>query len=205
MYLLLPQEEKDLDSNIALDKFSLLYPLASEVLESCSQIPNTIKLLPKRIIHGDLKLNNIRFDEAEEKAVCLLDLDTMIRLPVCVDIGDAARSWCNQKDEADENSEFNVGIFEKMLEGYLATASFITKEELASIPNGVKALTLELSARFIIDAFEETYFKLDPNAFEDLYDQNLHKARAQIRLFKSIKSQEPLINSIIELCGRNLS
>ena len=57
---------------------------------------NSIKGLPERIIHGDLKLNNIRFDETGNKAIAIVDLDTLGVSKIVIDIGDAIRSWCHK-------------------------------------------------------------------------------------------------------------
>ncbi|MCA9493351.1 MAG: phosphotransferase, partial [Myxococcales bacterium] len=46
--------------------------------------------LPRRVIHGDLKISNILFDEADPReARCLIDLDTVGRMPLWMELGDA--------------------------------------------------------------------------------------------------------------------
>jgi Ser/Thr protein kinase RdoA (MazF antagonist) len=49
--------------------------------------------LPDRIVHGDPKISNVVFDPATEEALALIDLDTLAKMPVVLELGDAFRSW----------------------------------------------------------------------------------------------------------------
>ncbi|MGZ3823175.1 MAG: phosphotransferase enzyme family protein, partial [Mucilaginibacter sp.] len=51
-------------------------------------------LLPKRITHNDTKLNNVLFD-ADDNAICVIDLDTVMTGYVAYDFGDAIRTITN--------------------------------------------------------------------------------------------------------------
>ena len=144
--------------------------------------------LPKRIIHGDLKLNNIRFANDSSHAIAFLDLDTLGRHSVVIDIADAARSWCNRADEGDvKQARFDLDIFRAMMIGYTKTAGFLSKEERVAIPGATAQIALELSARFAVDAYRESYFKLDHKRYPDLFTQNFAKARAQFALYRDIE------------------
>lgn len=155
--------------------------------------------LPKRIIHGDPKLNNIRFAGDSSRAIALLDLDTLGRHSVAIDVADASRSWCNRADEGDmQNAKFDLDIFHAMMEGYAQTANFLMKEEREAIPGAIAQIALELSARFLTDAYRESYFKLDREQYPDLFTQNSAKARAQFVLYQDINKKQNEIRKITE-------
>lgn len=182
-------------------KYKTLLGPAVKVLEDYKNLTNQISLLPARIIHGDLKINNIRFNKSGD-AVCLLDLDTLGRHQIVTDIAGAARTWCNKADEGDvKNSKFEPGVFKSMLTGYLITAKFITKREIQSIPETIERTILVLAARFITDAFEEKYFRLNKKQYRNLYEQNKSKALAQLALYGDFLKKRKHVNQIIKnLC-----
>jgi Ser/Thr protein kinase RdoA (MazF antagonist) len=180
------------------DKYKALYPLTEVILVHYEKIKDSIKALPERIIHGDLKLNNIRFDETGKKAIAIVDLDTLGVNKIVIDIGDAIRSWCHKFMEVDGKDDlFDLDTFRSIMSGYLSTAVFMTREEFESIPEGVIVMMLELSARYIIDAYEETYFRLDPERYPNLYEQDKTKAFAQMRLFSDFKKKIDKVHKIL--------
>jgi len=179
-------------------KYRELHDLSMEVLENYKKIKNKEYGLPDRIVHGDLKINNIRFDE-KEKAVCLLDLDTLGRGKIATDIADAARTWCNKADEGDvKNSKFDLKIFENMMRGYLDTAKFATRGEIKQIPEAIQKVILVLSTRFLTDAFEEKYFRLNSEQYKNLYEQNKTKSFAQMVLYRDFLKKKESVDKIIK-------
>jgi len=143
--------------------------------------------VPARVIHGDPKFNNLLFvGEApgeRERGVGLIDLDTLARLPLYVDLGDAWRSWCNGRREDESDAELDLSIFRASAEGYLGEFPVqLAREELASLAHGLERIALELSARFAADALEECYFGWDRDRFEAAGDHNLARARGQLAL-----------------------
>lgn len=183
------------------EKYETTADLAGQVLKNYNRLENNIDLLPDRMTHGDLKINNIRFNHNGE-AICLLDLDTLGRNKIVSDLAGAARTWCNGADEGDvKSSSFDLRVFESMLKGYLSTARFITKEEVRSVPDAVERVILVLAARFLTDAFEEEYFRLEEKRYPDLYVQNRTKATAQLNLYQDFLKKKPsAINIIKDLC-----
>ena len=180
------------------EKYKNLAELANEVLESWEKLDDNIDLLPDRIIHGDLKINNIRFSSAG-KAICLLDLDTLGRYKTIMDFAGGARTWCNKSNEDDiENSKFEIKIFEAMLGGYLSMARFLSKEEIKMIPAAIEKVILVLTARFLTDAFEEAYFKLVTGQYPNLYEQNKTKALAQLSLYNDLVSKKKYLNKVVK-------
>ncbi|MGB7290824.1 MAG: phosphotransferase [Thermodesulfobacteriota bacterium] len=180
------------------DKYKTLSPLTEEILIQYEKIKDSIEGLPERIIHGDLKLNNIRFDEKGQKAIAIVDLDTLGTGKIVIDIGDAIRSWCHKLVGPDgEDDLFDLDMFRFIMSGYLSTAVFMTREEIKSIPEGVVMMMLELSARYITDAYEESYFRLDSERYANLFEQNKTKAFAQMRLFNDFKKKIGKVDNIL--------
>lgn len=182
-------------------KYNELVGLTNTVLKNYERVGNKIKNCPDRIIHGDLKINNVRFN-FRNKAICLLDLDTLGKNKIATDIASGARTWCNKADEGDiKNSRFDLKVFENMLAGYLSTAKFITTREIKSIPETIERVILVLVARFITDAFEEKYFRFNSGQYKNLYEQNKTKALAQVVLYEDFVNKRKSINKIIKnLC-----
>lgn len=180
------------------DKYKALSPLTGVILIEYENIKDSIKGLPDRIIHGDLKIDNIRFDDRGREAIALVDLDTLGTNKIVVDIGDAVRSWCRKVRDVDEDGDlFDLDTFRCMMSGYLSTASFMTGEEIKSIPEGVTMMMLELSARYIRDAYEESYFRLDSERYGNLYEQNKMRAYAQMRLHSDFKKKREKVDQIL--------
>ena len=70
--------------------------------------------LPLRVTHNDTKLNNIMIDDETGKAICVIDLDTVMPGFVLSDIGDFIRTAANTGAEDDENLDHvnvNLPIF----------------------------------------------------------------------------------------------
>ncbi|MEN0067257.1 MAG: phosphotransferase [Myxococcota bacterium] len=150
--------------------------------------------LPRRVVHGDLKISNVRFDE--DQAVALIDLDTLARRTLDVELGDAMRSWCNPVPEDALDARFDVNLFRAAMEGYAKGvaeseakgAGGPTDDEWASIVPCTERIALELSARFAKDALEESYFGWDER-FGGRGEHNLIRAQGQAKLAKSLADQ----------------
>lgn len=145
--------------------------------------------LPLRVVHGDLKFNNILFagsDAADkDSAVSLIDLDTLCRLPLWVEMGDAWRSWCNRAGEDEPEAELDLEVFRSSAEGYLAELSLpLAPGERDSLVHGLERIALELCARFSADILRESYFAWDPARFASSAEHNLTRARGQLSLYR---------------------
>ncbi len=137
-----------------------------------------------RIAHGDLKISNLRFD-AQGRGLCLLDFDTLSKLPLDIELGDAARSWCNPLGEDVAQAQFDVELFEAGFGAY-AAANPLQPEEREALPRGVQRICLELAARFAADALAESYFGWRPEVAPTRGDHNLLRARGQASLAASV-------------------
>lgn len=148
-----------------------------------------------RTIHGDPKINNILFDVYDQKAVSIIDLDTVKPGLFQYDIGDCLRSACNRQTEDAECStvHFDVDICRLILKTYLsATAAILTESDTRYLYNSIHLLPLELGLRYLTDYLEgNRYFKVD------FPEHNLFRALVQFHLTASIEQQENQIRGMI--------
>ena len=137
--------------------------------------------------HGDLKLSNLLFDD-EGEGICLVDLDTLGRLKLAHELGDACRSWCNPEGE-DRPGRFDLARFAAAIEGYRQSAPKRYIAELPTIVAGLQAICFELSARFLADALHEVYFGWDSARYATRGHHNLARAESQLALARSVRKQ----------------
>jgi len=156
----------------------------------------TQKKLPIRLMHGDPKVNNIMFDRRTEKAVSVVDLDTVKPGLVHYDIGDCLRSGCNPIGEETEQWElvaFEADLCQGLLQGYLSVArAFLTENDYLYLYDAIRLLAFELGLRFFTDHLAgNVYFKVKHP------EHNLIRALVQFKLAESIEAQEKLIRALI--------
>jgi Ser/Thr protein kinase RdoA (MazF antagonist) len=151
--------------------------------------------IPMRITHNDTKFNNILLDE-NDKALCVIDLDTVMSGYVHYDFGDAIRTAANTASE-DENDlskvKMDIGLFKAYSEGYLSetveTLNDVEKEYLAFAP---RLITYTIAVRFLTDYIDgDNYFKIHHPL------HNLQRSRAQLRLVMSMEEQYEEMRGII--------
>ena len=170
-------------------EFSRVQTLADEVFDLANQLPD-LGDQPDRIVHGDPKVSNVVFSEDTNNALCLIDLDTLGRMPIALELGDAFRSWCNPLAEDEPGAEFSLPIFHSAIAGYAhETKNLLTESEWRRIPAATFTIAVELAARFCADALNESYFGWDATHFQSASQHNQARARSQINLARSISTQ----------------
>lgn len=160
-------------------KHTVCNPIAEDIRTRAMRHAHTIAVLPSRVCHGDLKLNNLRFDTTETRAIALIDLDTIGRYSLPLELGDMLRSWCRS-----ESNSLDIELWCTLMSAYRKAAHFLTDEEWRLIPDGFVEITLSLAARYLTDAYEERWFKHDPS-YSSLYEQNVARSRMQLALLDS--------------------
>jgi hypothetical protein len=153
--------------------------------------------LPLRLMHGDPKVNNIMFNTTTQKAVSVIDLDTVKPGLVHYDIGDCLRSACNPQGEETKQWEtvyFDADMCNAILQGYFSQArDFLTENDYAYIYDAIRLIAFELGLRFFTDHLAgNVYFKVK------YPEHNLARALVQFKLTESIESQETSICGIIK-------
>lgn len=172
------------------------------IKDTGARIVDTVASLPAlphcsdRNVHGDPKISNIVFDAACVHAICFIDLDTLARMPVALELGDALRSWCNCAEEDSAEARFDVARFRAALQGYAAPArEFIAETEWRAIPAATLRIAVELAARFCADALNECYFGWDSRRYASASDHNQARACAQLELARSIRENLGLLET----------
>lgn len=153
--------------------------------------------IPVRVTHNDTKINNILFDQESGKAVCVIDLDTVMPGSALYDFGDALRMGGSTaaEDETDlDKVWFEVSAFEAFARGYLGEMKdSLTETEIALLPLSVKLMTYECGIRFLTDYLNgDTYFKIHRE------HHNLDRARNQFKLVEDIAAKEALLAEAVK-------
>lgn len=158
--------------------------------------------IPYRVTHNDTKLSNILFDKDTNKAVCLIDLDTVMPGALAYDFGEGVRTSISlAKEDEQDLSKISIDLnrFESFTKGFLENVrNIITPEEQDTLVLGAWMMTYENALRFVADYLNgDVYF----NVSEDIKDHNLVRAKAQIELLKQIEENEEKMEGMIKKYG----
>ena len=150
-----------------------------------------------RVTHNDTKLNNVLFDKDTRKAVCVVDLDTVMPGLAMNDFGDAVRHGANTaaEDETDLGKvHLDLNLFGSFAEGFLAgCGGSLTEEEIRLLPMGAMVISYELGMRFLTDHLQgDVYFRTHRP------DHNLDRARVQMALLQDMEEKRPQMERIVE-------
>ena len=195
----------NLKKSLAADKFNRAADVKAEIdfaLKHENIVGNIVNLLesgkmPSRVTHNDTKLNNVLIDTRTDKAVCVIDLDTMMPGSICYDFGDSIRFGCNPCLEDTPETEkviFSTPLFEEYARGYLSVfGDAITEIEKKNLTMGAILMTYECGIRFLTDYLDgDVYFRLSRER------QNIDRTRTQFKLVADMESQYDKLNSIID-------
>lgn len=167
--------------------------------KDCSVITDLLDSgeLPVRVTHNDTKLNNVLFDKATNKGICVVDLDTVMPGSSLYDFGDSIRFGANTaaEDEKDLSKvSLNLEYFKAYVEGYLeAAGKSLTEDEIKYLPFAAKLLTLECGIRFLGDFINgDVYFKTE------YPEHNLVRARTQFKLVEDMEAKYGDMMRIVE-------
>ena len=152
--------------------------------------------LPLRVTHNDTKLNNVLLDRKTRKALCVLDLDTVMPGLSVHDFGDSIRfgAATAAEDEQDlSKMSLDLHMFEVYTKGFLETATTLTDKEVEMLPMGALIMTLEVGLRFLKDYIDgDLYFK---TAYPE---HNLVRARTQLKLVADIENKMDEMKRIVD-------
>lgn len=187
---------KALNTHPHHDFFDKASTLASQLIASMKEIGPIITTL--RHAHGDPKISNILFDD-KERALCLVDMDTLSFTGWSLELGDAMRSWSNKSKEDIEDCHTDMDIFAMALKGYASVMrGIISEKEVDEFLKHVKAITLCLSMRYAADTLNESYFSFDNNRFSRSAPHNFIRAKSMFNLFHSFKERDVQMRKIAE-------
>lgn len=141
--------------------------------------------LPLRITHNDTKIDNVLFD-SDDRALCVIDLDTVMPGYTAFDFGDSIRTAANTGFEDDPDLDavkLNFEVFEAYASGFLTeTRSVLSTSELQSLAFSGLYMTFIMALRFLTDfLMGDIYYKVNYPA------HNIARCRAQLRLVESME------------------
>lgn len=151
--------------------------------------------IPLRVTHNDTKLNNVLLDCRTRKAMCVIDLDTVMPGSSLYDYGDSIRfgAATAPEDEPDVSKmSLDLALFRVYTRGFLTACPSMTAKEIELMPLGAKIITLELAVRFLTDYLDGDLY------FQTAYpEHNLVRARAQIKLVADMEKKWEEMQKIV--------
>ena len=153
--------------------------------------------IPERITHNDTKFNNVMMDWETGRAMCVVDLDTVMPGLVLYDFGDMVRTTTSStlEDEKDLSKVvMQMPMFEALARGYVtAAADFLTPKERSYLAFAGKLITFTIGIRFLADYLcGDVYFRVHRP------DHNLDRCRTQFKLVQSIADQEEEMQKLVD-------
>ena len=143
--------------------------------------------IPIRVTHNDTKVSNCLFT-TNDKGLCMIDLDTVMKGIIHYDFGDALRSTCNtaKEDETDlDKIQFQSDYYQAYKTGFLEKYSeSITPLEIELLPLSVKTMIFIMGLRFLTDFLNnDLYYKTEYGL------HNLDRAANQFTLIQRLETQ----------------
>jgi len=157
--------------------------------------------LPERVTHNDTKLNNVLIDDVTGEGICVIDLDTVMPGSALYDFGDLIRMGTTTAAE-DERDLSKVGVdlslFTELARGFLdATRNLLTPTETSLLVFGGRLITYEQAIRFLTDYLNgDVYYKTH------YAEQNLDRARTQIRMVEDMEGKQAKMEAILHRLRR---
>ncbi|MCD8149465.1 MAG: phosphotransferase [Clostridiales bacterium] len=153
--------------------------------------------IPLRVTHNDTHYSNILVDPDTKKAICLIDLDTVMPGVSILDFGDSVRAAAATYDE-DERSgdiELDLEMYRFQLQGYAdEMGRVLTAKEKELINYAVWLMCLERGIRYLTD-----YLNGDQNITDfSCEQQNLYRAVNQFFLVLDIEEKKDDMREISE-------
>ena len=155
--------------------------------------------LPWRITHNDCKLNNLLFD-ADGRAICVIDLDTVMPGTLLFDFGDMARTMlspvpedCGDLARIEVRREQFAALARGYVEGCGKLLAVIERDNLVF---AARLVTGIMGLRFLSDYLEgDRYFRVAHPA------HNLDRARNQFTLYAALTAQADALQELVPGSG----
>ncbi len=155
--------------------------------------------LPWRITHNDCKLNNLLFDH-DGRAICVVDLDTVMPGTVLFDFGDMARTMLSPVAE-DSTDLARVAVrrehFAALAQGYVeGSGDTLRPIERDNLAFAARLVTGVIGLRFLTDHLDgDRYFRTTHP------DHNLERARNQFALLAALTAQAEELQALVPVAG----
>lgn len=147
-----------------------------------------------RVMHHDTKISNVLFD-ADNKGICVIDLDTVMPGYFISDFGDMMRTYLSPASEEETDlSKVKVRkeYYSAIVSGYLSEMKDeLSIAEQAHLVYAGQFMVYMQAIRFLTDYFNNDIY------YGAKYEQhNLLRARNQLTLLDSITQQEQSLSSV---------
>lgn len=146
---------------------------------------------PRQAIHGDCKVNNLLFHDADPEVMAVIDLDTLMVGDPAWDFGDLARSVFIGAEEAAGAPALSLDRFERLCRGFVA--GYPNIEDPVRYARAPAHMSFMLAVRFLTDHLRgDEYFKVSRPG------DNLRRAEAQLDLARQCQEAAPMFEEAIE-------
>lgn len=202
-----PARYRQLEDAIARNEAGRLGSVTAEI-EFCRQYEREVHALldameageiPLRVTHNDTKLNNVLLDAQTRKALCVIDLDTVMPGFAANDFGDSIRFGASTaaEDETDLSKvTMSLDLYAAFAGAFLGACS-LTQPEIELLPMGAKLMTLECGVRFLTDYLNgDVYFHVK------YPEHNLVRCRTQIALAEDMERKWDEMSAIVTEASR---
>ena len=156
-------------------------------------------VLPLRVTHNDTKLNNVMLDAKTRKALCVIDLDTVMPGLAAFDFGDSIRFGAATAAEDEKELSkvsMDLDLYTVFTRGFIRSCAGMTDEEKLSLPWGAKLMTLECGVRFLTDYLNgDIYFSVHYS------EHNLDRCRTQIKMVHDMDAKWDEMYAIVRREG----
>ncbi len=172
---------------------------AAHAGDACAEVERlshlaAIEFPRDRIAHNDCKISNVLFHATTSRALCVVDLDTVMPGAAGLDFGDLVRSAAARTDE-NETDASRIGLdpdrVEAIAAGYCAAVD-LTPAETDTLVDGILQVTYMLAVRFLTDYLDgDRYFR---TAYPG---HNLDRARNQLALLRDMEGKRLALGRIV--------
>jgi Ser/Thr protein kinase RdoA (MazF antagonist) len=151
--------------------------------------------IPLRVIHHDTKISNVLFD-AQNKGICVIDLDTVMPGYFISDVGDMIRTYvCPVSEEETDMRKINIrtDFFKAIYDGYMSEmGTTLTATEKSNFIYAGKFLIYMQALRFLTDYLQNDVY------YGSKYDgHNFYRAENQLILLKRYLETEDQLKRLI--------
>ncbi|NNK31077.1 MAG: aminoglycoside phosphotransferase family protein [Flavobacteriaceae bacterium] len=154
------------------------------------------ELLRLRVCHNDTKMSNILFSKKDGKALCLIDLDTIMPGYFHFDFGDALRTVVNPatEDERDLGKiTFNRTYCEAFVSGLSKASPNLSPQEIRYLAHGAQLMPFLHGLRALTDyLLGDLYYRISYPG------QNLDRTQALFQFTSLVESETPFLEEVIE-------
>ena len=148
-----------------------------------------------RVTHHDTKISNVLFD-ADDKGLCIIDLDTVMPGYFISDVGDMMRTYLSpvSEEETDFNKiEVRDEFYKAIVEGYLSEMNYeLTEGEKKYFFFAGQFMIYMQAIRFITD-----YFNDDIYYGAQYTNHNLLRAKNQMVLLQRLFEKEFILANLL--------